>query len=150
MLRVDAERDAKVARDRDSAAHFLRADLAGAEERDLHVARRRHRDLAGIGGGLRDLLKLHGGRTGRAADACEGRGDRPCRGVIGEPRRRQHANRDGDARNDAADHADGGAERHDRPSQAAEGLRHLSTCCMRMVIGDMPVDIDAITSFTVY
>ena len=23
-------------------------------------------------------------------------------------------------------------------------------CCIRMVIGDMPVDIDAITSFTVY
>jgi hypothetical protein len=46
-----------------SAAHFFRADLAGAQERDLHVARRRHRDLAGIGRGLRDQFKLGGGRA---------------------------------------------------------------------------------------
>ena len=127
LLRVDAKRDAKIARDRDGAAHFLRADLAGAKKRDLHVARRRHRDPAGIGGGLRDLFQLRGGRAGRAADARERGGDRPRRGVIGEPRCREHANRDRDARDDATDNADGGAERHDRAAQAAEGLRHLST-----------------------
>ena len=105
-LCLDADRDGIVAGDRDRPAHLLRADLAGAQERDLHVARGRDRDLAGLGRALRDPLQLAGGRARRASDPGQRRLDGPGRGVVRGPGCREPGDRNRHAGDHATHHAD--------------------------------------------